>query len=468
VANQVAFALSLLLPLFTGYALLRLFLRNGNAAFYIGYGYFLGITVVTGLIFLYGSLGFALNFWPIAIILIAISIFSMLSCSREIGPPQPRHQNIPTTTWKRWVWWSLIAILVIRFTGLALEELWRPLYPWDAWMNWSPKAKTWFELKQLVPYVHPDNWPVESMRSGAYTLANPAASTYPPLVPLVQLWTAMGLGEWRDNWINLPWLLAGIAMGFAFYGQLRMLHIKPLWSMLSVYFLFSIPYFNTHVALAGYAELWVAGFYALGIMALVNWTLTGTKAQLALVVVMAVACVFTKKPGLVWALTLFLGVLMSLIPHRFRYASILLMAGGSTLWLFVGGLESILSPSNITIPGIIDFTIQYHPAGQYFAYNGIVRNNWHLLGWVGLLLSPPLIINMLRHQELLPLAVTLVSGVLFIIFVFFFTEHYNSAKDSTTINRAVFHPLPAFVFISIIAVLFRKKDTLKIENRNLV
>lgn len=56
----------------------------------------------------------------------------------------------------RIVWWLVLGWLSLRFALLLVEVLVRPLYPWDAWTQWATKARVWFELKTIAPFVKPE------------------------------------------------------------------------------------------------------------------------------------------------------------------------------------------------------------------------------------------------------------------------------------------------------------------------
>jgi len=55
--------------------------------------------------------------------------------------------------WQRALWLAILAWLVLRYALLLGEVLVRPLYPWDAWTQWGTKARVWFELKTMAPFV---------------------------------------------------------------------------------------------------------------------------------------------------------------------------------------------------------------------------------------------------------------------------------------------------------------------------
>ena len=87
----------------------------------------------------------------------------------------------------RVAWWAVIAWLALRFALLALEVTWRPLYPWDAWIQWATKARVWYEYGTLVPFARAGDW----FAAGG-TLFFDASPEYPPTVPLWQVWIEPG------------------------------------------------------------------------------------------------------------------------------------------------------------------------------------------------------------------------------------------------------------------------------------
>ena len=93
----------------------------------------------------------------------------------------------------------------------------RPLYPWDAWSQWATKARVWFELKSMVPFV---GRPTPGSRPTARCYTD-AAPHYPGTVPLLQVWSSVALGRWDDALVNLPWWCTGVALALAIYGFLR-------------------------------------------------------------------------------------------------------------------------------------------------------------------------------------------------------------------------------------------------------
>ncbi|WP_456415749.1 hypothetical protein [Thiolapillus sp.] len=466
--NVAGFVASLIIPAVLGYGWVSLFWQRSHIAARLGYGYLLGVFATTLVIYAYGKSGFSLGFLPIASLLLILMLIPFFLVWRRTSmgkvPPMELKHDFLGGGYQYWLWLFVIVFIGARVAGYITEEMLRPLYPWDAWMNWAPRSKVWFELKELAPFVHYSVWQKESME-GAYLLANPDAFNYPPLVPLLQLWNALGLNMWRDNWINISWAGCVLAFALAFYGQLRMLRFGSLASVVITWMLISLPYLGTHAALAGYADIWLSAFYCAAVMALINWTITGSRAQLLLAVLMALACVFTKKPGMIWAATLLPGFFLATVPVQMRYVALggaaalllLVMTVGVSLYL-PGGHLLVLTSELVQIPGVGKYMLDYHPVGESFVKNCLWYNNWNVLGWLILCMAPIALVRSFLIPRLLPGAVTVSSGVMFIIVVFFFTHHFKAALDSTTINRALFHIVPAILYFSVVAIFWKGDD----------
>ena len=57
--------------------------------------------------------------------------------------------------WQKGVMTMLLALLAWRYLTIVQEMLLRPLYAWDAWMNWVPKAIVWFHSQGTHALCHP-------------------------------------------------------------------------------------------------------------------------------------------------------------------------------------------------------------------------------------------------------------------------------------------------------------------------
>ena len=126
----------------------------------IGFGYVSGALLLTLWMRGLSVLGIAFGWMSIGVPLIAVAaglLFYALRSQRlslvatrralvsAVSPTLPSTQRI--------VWIALLAWLALRFGLLAAEVAWRPLYPWDAWVQWATKARVWYELGRIVPFL---------------------------------------------------------------------------------------------------------------------------------------------------------------------------------------------------------------------------------------------------------------------------------------------------------------------------
>lgn len=432
----------LLLPWLTGALGLSLLWRRASKhhALLLGYGYVLASLGLTLWMRLLSFFGIKFSLLLVSAPLLLLIIVSLFLMRRSIRWPWAidwkttlfsdawRRQVV----WQRLVWWALALFIGFRILLLALQIWWQPLYPWDAWIQWATKARVWFELGYLAPFTHYAHWlttePAVYMDSAPH---------YPATVPLLQVWTALSLGRWDDSVINLPWLSFMLALGLAFYGQLRYWGSSPLYALLGAYLVTSLPFLNTHVALAGYADLPLAVVYGLAAMAFFLWTQKREWQQGLLALALALACPLIKTPGWVWLASFLPALLPVFFPrHGLKYLAGL---GGAA----VLGLAVLAE----TKPLILGYRLQldFQPAWQPIGLNYFQFANWHLL-WYGLPIALLLSFRNVLKPPLVSLSV-LTGCVLAVLFVvFFFSSAYAWVEDFTTVNRATLHVVPLVLF----------------------
>src|SRR5205085_6413466 len=118
-----------------------------------------------------------------------------------------------------------------------------------------------------------------------------SAPHYPATVPLLQTWAATLLGHWDDTLVNLPWWCMAIAFACAIYGCLRRMELTPLFAIIGTWLVMSLPVLDTHVALAGYADLPMATYLTLGALFAVRAVRTRRLGEIVLATLLLSACV---------------------------------------------------------------------------------------------------------------------------------------------------------------------------------
>jgi hypothetical protein len=410
-----------------------------------GYGYLLGLIAVTFILRMLSAVGIAWNFPVPAVLacLIGAGLFALNPHwfhrpTHAVHPDSDERLEAGSRTVRIAI--AVIGCLLAAHVVLATyEALVRPLFPWDAAAQWATKARVWFDAKHMVPFVDDVAWLQAGMAANSTNLYTDAHPTYPATVPLFQTWAALAWGSWDDAAANISWPLTLAALAAACYGQMRRLHFPSLAAIAVAYAIVSLPFVDVHAALAGYADLAISSFVALAVLSLMRWSRTRSASDAVLLLACALALPLLKTPGWAWLATLAAGVAFSLLPWRiFRGALI------AAAVVVVGLLGYSIQVGPVTILG---YVLQAQGSGVASAIvaNFYVFASWHLL-WLVL----PLLMIAARKRLLTPAigpsTVTVASGAVFLVIVFFFSNAGDEGVESfTTINRAVLHLVPALV-----------------------
>jgi len=328
----------------------------------------------------------------------------------------------------RILWYALLAWLAVRYALLLGEVLRQPLFPWDAWTQWGTKARVWFELHHMVPFVSAITW-----LGGSTSGYVDAAPHYPATVPLLQVWSSLALARWDDAWMNVPWWLLGVALALALYGFFRDQGLAPLFALTGTWLIVSLPILETHVALAGYADLPLACYLTVGALAGFTWIRRRTWPDTAVALLFLCAVPMIKIPGWIWLATLVPGLVAGLLPrHGLRIVVFGWVAAIVAIFL-LGRYE----PTIFNYRLHFDLNVPWH--GLVEAYLSFA--NWHLLFWVlpAILLATR---DRVVSQELVPLTVVVGSGALFLLLGFSLTSAAIWVEDQSTVNRATLHLAP--------------------------
>jgi hypothetical protein len=356
---------------------------------------------------------------------------------------------------------TLIASLALR-GGIAARETWlRPLYPWDAWAAWAVKAKTWVLLGHYVPFVSMAEW----LRASQENLYTNVAWFYPNALAWVDVWFACAAGGWIEPLVNLPWVGLWVALLIAHYGQWRALGLDRTRAAIFVYVLGSLPLLSVHAAIAGYADMWVAAAFGLGVLSWMRWLQRGERSQLALALACALVLPWLKMEGWIWAACLLAAIGYGTLPVRLRWW---MSIGAAILFLILfpfGGLRFLClqagvinADGSIAMPAIgplsLVLNLHWRPGAlEGAAETMLAQPNWHLLWW----LTPALVVwrwrALVAHGWLrLPALLLFVCAALLLI-LFLFTGASAWAQSFTAINRLILQLVPAWV--SVLALLLR-------------
>lgn len=349
--------------------------------------------------------------------------------------------------------WGLLALLAARVWMMAGEILLRPPYPWDAWAVWLLKTKAWMLAGRLDAFVGFERWQSDADSP----LRSADAWNYPEAISHLGVWFASAWGEWNAAAVALAWFALWIALLAGVHGQLRLLGLARGRTLVAVYALGSLPLIDVHVALAGYADLWLAAPLAFACLAWLRWRQTREVRQLALAGAFAALLPLVKHEGMVWSgLLVATAVYDRMTPPWRRVALVLapLIGAGTVLayllrWPLVSPLLDGLGMSPDTAhliahaPAVVAATL----AGMFAQYN------WHLF-WYALALTLLLRCHVLAGSPALRtfgLFLLLGCGFLFVLFVL--TPAGRWAESYTVVNRLGLQIVPAMAVFA--ALLWR-------------
>jgi hypothetical protein len=362
--------------------------------------------------------------------------------------------------WKTILIALALASLVWRGSWLASEVLLRPTYPWDAWDAWALKSKTWYLLGHYVPFAAPADW----LAAGADLRSGPAWA-YPSALGWMQVYFASAAGDWVEPLVNLPWVVLWVALLLGHYGQWRALGLGRPRAAIALFALGSLPLLETHVALAGYADLWVATLFGFALLSWLRWQERRERDQLALAVLCAAVLPLIKLEGTVWCASLLGAIGFGLLPRRWRWraaagvaivlAAVVLVGQAQVLFAAIGWVRG--GTHAIEIPVIGTLSLRWHGDAALGLAGGLfVQSNWHLLWWI----APAAIAwrwRALRQSDALSLAALLLAACFALLVVLFvFTDAAEWAESYTAVNRLVMHVTPAVV--TLLALLMREPE----------
>ncbi len=429
-----------------------------------GYGFFLGYVVLFLSIIISNQ---TLRTVPWAGIMSFLLIFTLtggLLAWRSHKPAEVAASSLPSTLSPMIKVLTSITIILmaIHLVFIAVEIFTQPVYPWDAWLAWVYRAKAWFLAGGITEFVNGTGWATATSKD-IYTID---AFGYPLFPSVIPYWAALSLDRWSETLVNLPVLFAGMAIGMALYGQCREHGLSVVASLISCYLLYSIPIFGTHLALAGYAEIWMAGFTGLGFIALIRGASLRNKPgesgfQLLLGITMVFFGIWVKNEGAVW----FLAALAMLVLATFRpRVPILIVVAAvvASLLAFSLGITHIDIPligqlgmveGRLAIPLIGSFALEAHNVWQVYWDNFIEMGSWNLV-WVALaaslllgFYSPNVASGYRARRAALSFILIFLSTQLFI---FGFTDQGLWADTYTAINRLPLHFIPALLFAMVV------------------
>ena len=339
----------------------------------------------------------------------------------------------------------ILALLLVHLLLILVNNLYREVFPWDAFTTWMYRAKALAVSDSFNNFAPLSTW-IQGDTSDYAVFA----AQYPMGVSSVAAFAASLSDGWSDALASLPWLYATLASIALMMGlcKLQVPHSK-LAPLIGGALLATAPIVHLHGMLAGYADIWVMGTSGMGLAGLCIWSQQRSQHLLVLSLVLLVLGCFWKTEGWLW---LGLGVacisLFSLWQTYQVKAVIVTLALLVTLWLLQPFDLGPLGRWGVDAEGIelgALVTTAFRP------YNPL-ENYLEMTFWQAsfLLLVPmyvgALILLLIRRPKgssgylLVGLGVLATHGVIFGL-----SEYSKYAQIGTAINRLLLQTLPVFV-----------------------
>lgn len=452
-------AIALLLPWLAGSTWTYWLLSRSSQwhpAAVLGHGYLLGLFATTLIMRIFHWAGLQQSFTGTSLALCTLTLAGMVLLYLRPAEPRIKTADSALPGWQKAVIALLLGLIALRYATIFQELILRPLFPWDAWMNWAPKALVWFHYSDLVPFRSQTEWLAAPADALVHMDGAKNAWKYPIGVPLVQLWGMLAIGTSDSSAIYLPWLYIALAIGLITYGHLRLVGSGVMLSTVAVYALVNLPFVNVHSALAGYADLWVAIVFGAGVMSLSEWNRCRQWPHAIIALLFAVFCAQLKVPGLIMCGIIITGFILSLVqlPTKIWWALVTGTAGLALIVLLAGIEFNIpdvgrvsLNQSLVAIPYIGEFEIAFYNVNHAMIDTLFTMINWNLLWYCLIAVLPQLALKpgFVKAQSLEFVILAMTLGFLF--FVYYFTERYLFALDYSQVNRALVYAIPLIVFI---------------------
>jgi hypothetical protein len=357
---------------------------------------------------------------------------------------------------RRWhpLLWCLVALLVVHAGLMADEILLRPMYPWDAWAAWLLKPKAWMLGGHLDPFVGFDEW----LADASGTLRTAQTWSYPEALGRLALWFAAGWGEWNAGVVGAIWLALWLALFAGCYGGLRALGLARDRALIAAYALGSLPLINVHVALAGYADLWIATLIAFACLAWMQGLESGRRGPFVLAGLFALMLPAVKLEGAIWLVLLAGTMLYARMPLRWRRIALVLapLIGAGVVLAYLWRWP-LIAPAldRIGLTADADLLLAHAPAVIGAAAEGLFSQyNWHLF-WLAFAMTLVVRFAALKQSATLRVfGLFLLLGSAFLFALFVLTPAGKWAESYTAVNRLSLQIVPAMLVFA--ALLWRE------------
>ena len=338
------------------------------------------------------------------------------------------------------------ALIVIRLLSLLPDVLLRPLFAWDAWTVWGFEARVWLEAGTHVEFLSRSEW----LTAPGDVYLREGLIAYPGLIPALILWAAAGAEAWTGVGPGILWFAAAGFMALIIFGTLRQAGSKLTWAMAAAYAFISVPLVNAHVALYGYADLWIGALISIFAAMLVLAGLGRPRLWYGLACLALVPLPFIKVEGLYWVIMGSAALILAWRGMRLRTVMALVAAGfGVALALKILGIDLVVFLTQGRLSLASDGSVE--------AFKGAARHafywfDWHLFVYLALLVFALLVVRPGLGSRVSTLSVFSLLGMVLLWVVAPTTEAGSFLSVGTLFSRLLLHLFPALLLLCVIIV----------------
>lgn len=430
--------ISILVPVFLGAAAVSTFFKIKLPFLqFLPLSFFIGCGILTMILFLASIFGIAWSGLMVSLISIgSAGLFLTVIFKQKKVFPTMRKSFFKLTV----VDWLLVFLILANILTIAYLAVNKPVVNWDAWANWSLRAKV-FYFEKGVP-LNP---------SHPYYLGRGGHINYPLHIPIFEAWIYSVLGQWDDQSVKIVFPLYTVLFALFVYALIRPAVDRT--TALIFCLLFTLLPFAAYHSFSEYADL-PTGLY-LGLAVACAWLFMQTRQNGFIITssLLLGMSAWVKNEGLILS-----GVALAVLFIYFRKHALKVLLPAVlfiTPWLVFKKIFN-LGISNLS-PDAGGFVINFHEeAIGIFAAEIFRVENFGLL-WIALLF---ILIFHRAEIKKLRLTIFLVLVATFILAyacIYVLTDNIQFVLNGIVVNRNLLTIAPTLYWI--IALVFSRTLT---------
>ncbi len=415
--------------------------RVGDRMVAVGLVYPTGATLISSAMLVLGLVEIRLDRASIAALAMSLAAILGAVAWRRLAGPNARREGeaMPPSELPLPVTFGLGALVVSKLSFVFFDVVRKPIEVWDAFAVWTLRAKVWSARQSLV--LDP---------ADPFYLGGGARTDYPPHVSLLHAWVAIGIGEWNDVLVNLPWAFYYASAVVLVFAVLRR-SFSTDWGLVAAVGLSGLPLFVIHASHAGYADgILAVHFLAFCALSYLADRQRGRadadgRASLVLCVGFLLSLPLVKFEGVVLMVAGVLGLAArgprATGKFRLRRVLVLLLVGTAALGfaLFNAGIRDYISSTHFHAQAVLPVLLDLFAQG-----------NWNLLWFV----FWALVVLRMRSPSCDAagrLALVVAMPVVPFLYVLWCTDAWHFAAGQTADSRLFLTLAPSALLFVVIA-----------------